>query len=68
MALIWGMLKSEINKKASKESVDTLSGEMGRQRDNITKIFDKLEELSDKQHESHTKIMEAIHSNFPMRR
>ena len=68
MALIWGMLNSKINGKASKESVDTLSDEMGRQRDNITKIFDKLEDLSNKQHDSHTKIMEAIHANSQSRR
>lgn len=66
--IVWGMLNSKINAKASKESVDILSSEVDRQRDNIGKIFDELRDIRKEQGESHNKIMEAIHSNFPVRR
>jgi len=66
--VIWTMLNSKINGKASKESVDVLREETNRQRDNVAKIFDEIRDVRKELGASHEKIMNAIHSNFPARR
>lgn len=68
LVVIWHMLNSKINGKASRESVDTLTDEMTRQRDHVSKIFDELRDVRKELNDSHNRIMEAIHNNFPGRR
>ena len=67
LVVIWGMLNSKINGKASKELVDSLSDEMQRRRDIESKLFDELKLVRQEINDRHLDIIKTIHSKFPAR-
>lgn len=66
LGVVWKMLNSRID--AVKEHVDEIgnahTAEMNRQRDNIAKLFDKLEEHGRRSEQRHVEILQALHTGL----
>lgn len=48
--------------KSDERQLAALHTEIGVQRGNISKVFDKLEDVREDMHKGHTELLNAIHS------
>lgn len=66
LGVVWKMLNSRI--EAVEHHIDEIdavhTSEMNRQRDNIAKLFDKLEEHGRRSEQRHVEILQALHTGL----
>jgi hypothetical protein len=74
LMIVWNMLNGKINEnsRALHARIKETNSEVDRQRDNVAKVFDRIEELgrssaerdarrSEEFHHMHTQLLDAIH-------
>lgn len=66
LGVVWKMLNSRIEAVEHHiEEIDSAhTSEMNRQRDNIAKLFDKLEEHGRRSEQRHVEILQALHTGL----